>query len=85
MKVQWIERNVDLQLLSKFVEAFFIERNFKTVRTQSSADFKIHASLLTESLVVEVKIVGCPNDFTVELAPKGYSESFIKAGLMTLP
>jgi|YelNatPaOPRAMG01_1025707.scaffolds.fasta_scaffold05541_5 hypothetical protein len=85
MKVQWIGKNVDLQLLSNFVEAFFIERNFETVKTRNSSDFKVHASLLTESLIVEVKIVGCSNDFTVELVPKSYSEGFIKTGLMTLP
>jgi hypothetical protein len=85
MKVQWLKKNVNLQLLSKFIESFFIGRGFKTTTVQKSANLSIYASLPAKSLNFEVKIAGCPDDFTIELDPKGYKENFIKIGLMTLP
>jgi hypothetical protein len=87
MKTQWIGKQLDLILLSKFVESFFARKGFKTIKEQVSTRFKLLAvSHHTEGgLAVEVSISGCPEDFTIEFAEKGYSQSFTKAGLITLP
>jgi hypothetical protein len=87
MKTRWIGKHVDLLLLSKFIESFFVRKGFKTVREQPSTEFKLLAVSRSnkDGLAVEVRTSGCPEDFTVEFTEKGYSQSFTKTGLFTLP
>jgi hypothetical protein len=87
MKTRWIGKQVDLILLSEFIESFFIRKRFKTTKEQGSTRFKLLAvsHYAKDALAVEVSISGCPEDFTVEFAEKGYSQSFTKAGFITLP
>ena len=87
MQTRWIARQVDLQSLSKLIESFFVRKGFKTAEEKVSSGFKLLAVLRSDKdvLAVEVSIIGRPEDFTVELAEKGYSESFTKVGLLALP
>jgi len=87
MKTRWIGKHVDLLLLSKFTESFFVKKGFKTFRERPSAEFKLLAVSRSnkDGLAVEVSISGCPEDFTVGFAEKGYGQGFTKTGLFTLP
>jgi hypothetical protein len=84
LKDQWLGSNVDLDLLSQRVKQFFDETQFETTLERMSNGYKIGAvtkKTLNVQLRITVKVLGQPNDFSVEFMPKrktrGFSPSMI--------
>jgi len=86
MQERWLEKNVDLNLLSKRLEDFFIMHGFKT-RIDTLASGNAIVGVLDNKhddlKEIIVKITGSPNDFVIEF-PRGESRlSSMKFGLLT--
>jgi hypothetical protein len=90
MKVekQWLEKNVDLNTLAERIRPFFHETDFETVVEKIQEGYMIQANCKIPNLRlrIEVKIVGQPNDFTVEFSAGsrgGYFSPSMIAGYLT--
>ena len=83
MKTQWIKKNVDLRLLSKNIELFFVEKGFKLVK-RSVCENNFSYRFSKNSLYIEINVFGNSDDFTVEFVRKPM-EDFTKVGFITLP
>jgi hypothetical protein len=86
MQKQWVEKNVDLALLSRYVEDFFKVRGFKTKRDELAGEHKIlvipeRGQDLREN--VNLRILGNPNDFMIELIAGEQARSAIWLGYTT--
>jgi len=86
MQERWLEKNVDLNLLSKRLEDFFFRFGFKT-RVDTLASGNAIVAVIDNKHYdlkeIIVKITGSPNDFLIEF-PKGESKlSSIKFSLLT--
>jgi len=86
MQKQWIEKSVDLALLSRHIEDFFKVRGFKTKRDELAGEHKIlviptRTQGIREN--VHVKILGNPNDFVIELTAGERARSAIWLGYTT--
>lgn len=80
MRDRWVGRNVDLDLLSKFVKEFLESRALQTVMKKSSKEYKITAFLGSVQGKVDVIIRGEPNDFTVDFIASSRSKLFLTVG-----
>jgi len=79
-------RNVDLMLLSEWVERFFEKKNFRTIREERIKAHKITArpTYVHEVLDrVTVYIFGDPNDFVLKFITGARSSLFVKLGRLT--
>lgn len=69
MLKHWVNRNVDLDLLSGYIERFLEDRGFKTMKSGVSGECTIQGiTRPSGGLVVKVvvRVLGAPNDFSVE-------------------
>jgi len=85
MQVQWIGKNVDLGALSKQVELFFIEKEFKTRLAEKSEGYEIEAvsqKISNVQLKISVEILGQPNDFIIEYTADKSKEGFLSSSLI---
>jgi len=90
MKVekQWLEKNVDLNMLAERIRPFFHEADFETAVEKIQEGYMIQANCKIPNLRlrIEVKIVGQPNDFKVEFSAGsrgGYFSPSMIAGYLT--
>jgi len=90
MKVekQWLEKNVDLNTLAGRIRPFFHETDFETMveKTQEGYVIQANCKIPNLRLRIEVKILGQPNDFTVEFSAGsggGYFSPSMIAGYLT--
>jgi len=86
MQDRWVEKNVDLKLLSGLVENFFKDKSFKITKDQSASECTISARSQQGVGIlgrVIVKIRGDSNDFVIEFSTSGHSRSALKLGFMT--
>ncbi len=88
MQRRWTGKNVDLELLSDSVEDFFKSRSFLTKRTVSPEERIIlwqskRAAKAEKPL--SAKIMGNPDDFTVELKASELTDRSIRLGMLTKP
>jgi len=70
MSQRWVGRNVNLDSLSRYIERFLEDRNFKTRKRGLAGGFIVEGvSRQQRGLLVKVvvRILGDPNDFSVEL------------------
>jgi hypothetical protein len=86
MRKQWVEKNVDLALLSENIEDFFRGTGFRTKRDESVEEYKIlvipqRAQKIREN--VKVKILGNSNDFIIELSAGDRARRAIRFGYLT--
>lgn len=86
MQRQWVGKNVDLTLLSMYVEDFFKVRGFKTRKDESAGKYTIlwappRVSNMRGAMTVT--IMGDANDFVVELNASERTSRSIKLGLLT--
>ena len=71
MQYHWVGRNVDLKALSERVELYFTERELEPELKKITGEYKIEVAgdkILSAQIIIEVKILGQPNNFTVEIA-----------------
>jgi len=90
MKVekQWLEKNVDLNMLAERIRPFFHETDFETIAEKIQEGYMIQANCKIPNLRlrIEVKILGQPNDFKVEFSAGskgGYFSPSMIAGYLT--
>lgn len=88
MQRQWIGKNIDLALLSKYIEDFLKDNGFKTRKNELLREFKIFGTLRhSRNLRLEVttRILGSSNDFVIEfLAGKPLRRSIMLGYITTM-
>ena len=90
MKKQWLEKNVDLNALAERIKPFFHEIEFETMVEKMQEGYMIQAisKIPNLKLKIDVKILGQPDDFTVEFSAGGkggyFSPSMIVGYLTTM-
>jgi hypothetical protein len=70
MQKRWMNRNIDLALLTNHVGSFFKERDFEAIKGETATGYNILAEDSPHFKLngyVNVKIEGKPEDFTVKL------------------
>lgn len=75
MKDQWRRSNVNLESLNRSVEEFFTENHFRIETEKTNDVYKVVATGLHFKLTV--RILGNPDDFTVEFIPDQKTSGFI--------
>lgn len=75
MKDQWHRSSVNLDSLNQNLEKFFTENHFKTETEKTNDVYKIDATGLHFKLTV--RILGNPDDFTVEFIPDQKATGFV--------
>lgn len=88
MKKQWIEKNVDLNMLVERIRPFFSEIDFETMVEKMQEGYVIQAisKIPNLKLKIDVRILGQPDDFRVEFlagSRGGYFSSSMIAGYLT--
>ena len=90
MKVekQWLEKNVDLNALAERIRPFFHETDFETMVEKKQEGYMIQANskIPNLKLKIDIKILGQPDDFTVEFSTGsrgGYFSPSMIAGYLT--
>jgi len=90
VKNRWLEKNVDLGLLTERIRSFFHQTDFETAVEKTKDGYVIQAvsNVPNLRLRTNVKILGRPNDFTVEFSAGGkggyFSPSMIAGYLTTM-
>jgi len=89
MQRRWTEKNVDLHLLSDYVEDFFKNQDFLTKRTEAAGESTILWRPKRLAVRVEepmsVRITGNPNDFAIELKASELTNRSVRLGMLTKP
>lgn len=86
MQAAWVGKNVDLALLSVYVEDFLRTNGFRVRKDESPRKCIIFGTKKSPrglSVDVTVNIVGDSNDFVVELLAGERMRSSIKLGFLT--
>jgi len=86
VQTQWVGKNVNLTLLSEYVEDFFKGRGFKTKRDESAEEYTVSGIPQRAHGIygkVCVRILGSSNDFVIEFLPSQHTRSAIRAGFIT--
>jgi len=86
MKNRYVDRNVDLSLLCRWIEHFFKKKNFRIVIEKGTKGYRIiarptHVHEIVDNITVSIS--GTPNDFTLSFVTGARSEVFMKLGLLT--
>lgn len=78
MKNQWLDKSVDLRLLADRVKFFFPAPDFETTLEEGQKGYTIRAVCKIPKLRqrIEVKVLGQPDDFTVEFLSGGSGRVF---------
>jgi len=87
MKVQWLEKNVDLNQLCECIVDFFKKEGFSVLREESGSQVSILATRKYEEtpLSVTTRVEGKPSDFSIEIECIGLSRSsFMFTQFMTV-
>lgn len=88
MQRRWTEKNVDLDLLSDSLEDFFNSRSFVTKKTQKLGERIIlwqSERAAKADKPISARIIGNPDDFTVELKASELTDRSIRLGMLTKP
>ena len=87
VKNQWLEKNVDLNMLTERIRPFFHEVDFETTVEKIQEGYMIQAVSKIPNLMlrINVTILGQPNNFTVEFSAGsgGYFSRSMIAGYLT--
>jgi len=88
VKIQWVEKNVDLSMLVERVRAYLHDVDFETSLEKVQEGYVIQAvsKIPNLQLKINVNVLGGPNDFTVEFlsgGKGGYFSPSMKAGYLT--
>jgi len=89
MQKRWTGKNVDLDLLSEYIEEFFTDKGLKAKTTVSQGKRTIlwvpQNVRWPANKAMTVNIVGDSNDFTIELTATEQTLRSIKLGLLMKP
>jgi hypothetical protein len=88
VKTQWLEKNVDLNILAERIRPFFHKTDFETAVEKMQEGYLIQAvsKIPNVKLKIDVTILGRPDDFIVEFSAGGkggYFSSSMIAGHLT--
>jgi len=87
VKNQWLEKNVDLDLLAERIRLFFSETDFETTAGNVQQGHIIEASVKIPklNLTINVAILGQPDDFVIEFSTGrgGYLSPSVMMGYLT--
>jgi len=86
MQRQWTGKNVNLALLSEYVEDFFKDRGFSTEKDESAGEYTIlWAPPRVRNMrdAMTAKVFGNPNDFVVEIIASERTRGSIRLGMLT--
>lgn len=87
VKNQWLEKNVDLNIVAERIRPFFHETDFETTVEEIQEGYLIEAvsKIPNLKLTIDVTILGRPNDFVVEFSAGsgGYFSPSMIAGYLT--
>lgn len=86
MRKQWIEKNVDLALLGKYIEDFLTGKGFGTKKDEFADGCTISAKPWLEREVREeiaVSVLGWSNDFVIEFLISERKRSSVLLGFIT--
>ena len=86
MRRRWVEKNVNLTLLTKGVENFFQKRGYKTKKDESGEEHTILAipqNVRDVREEITVRVFGKSNDFAVEFFAGERTRSSILLGFIT--
>lgn len=69
MQYQWTGKNINLEMFSQRIQGFLESRGFKTKVDRCSGGWIIMGTIRHDESLhnVRVKVVGSPNDFSVEI------------------
>lgn len=84
---RWVEKNVNLNLLSENIESFFDGKEFETKKDKLAEGYKIsivpqHVRNMKDD--INIKILGHSDDFMVEFSTGELSSSSTMLGLSTV-
>lgn len=88
MKIQWLEKSVDLSMLVERIRTFFNDMDFETLLEKVQEGYVIQAvsKIPNLQLKINANVLGEPNDFTVGVfsgGKGGYFSSSMVAGYLT--
>lgn len=86
MEKRYVGRNVDLYLLSRWIEHFFKKKNFRTVKERDKKGYRVVAGPTHVHEVVDkiiISISGDPSDFTLRFSAGARSNFFTRFGFLT--
>jgi len=86
MQRQWVEKNVDLKLLSERIEDFFKDKGFRTRIDESAGKYTIlwapqRARNMRDAM--SASVLGDSNDFVVEIVASERTRGSIRLGMLT--
>lgn len=86
MQERWVGKNVDLALLGERVKNFLRAKGFRTTKSLSASEYTISGKPQQGVSIigrVTVRILGDPNDFSIEFSTSEHSRSAVKLGFIT--
>lgn len=87
MQDRWTGKNIDLTLLSKYIEKFFKEMGYKAKKNGLMRGYKIFViPRNTRDVVarIEIRVLGQPNDFVIDFCGIERMRSSIASGFLTI-
>jgi len=82
----YVDKEIDLSLLSEWVENFFAKKGFRTRREMVAKEYRIVSKPTHVHEIIGVTTVlisGNPKDFTVKFFSGSRSDAYIKFGRLT--
>ncbi len=86
MNSHYVDKEINLSLLSKWVENFFVRKGFRTRSELVAKEYRIVSkpTHVHEIIgVTTVLILGDPKDFTIKFFSGSRSDSYVKFGRLT--
>lgn len=72
MMMKWVNKDVDLKVLTKRIMTFFVERDFAVAEEEAAGKFRVSAFSIKKSRPkIVVEVIGNSNDFTISFACLG--------------
>lgn len=86
MNSHYVDKEINLALLSKWVENFFVRKGFRTRREVVAKEYRTVARPMHVHEIIgvtTVSISGDPKDFTVKFFSGSRSDAYVKFGRLT--
>ena len=86
MNSHYVDKEINLSLLSKWVENFFVRKGFRTRREVVAKEYRIVSKPTHVHEIIGVTTVlisGDPKDFTIKFFSGSRSDAYIKFGRLT--
>lgn len=86
MESHYVDKEIDLSLLSEWVENFFAKKGFRTRRKVAAKEYRIVSKPTHVHEIIGVSTVlisGDPKDFTIKFFSGSRSDAYVKFGRLT--